>query len=110
MIDATADAALVLLTYIRGASPVHDAVSASYVRFDHMSLVAAFLAAALHAVTALIVWWVSPLPRHDIEDDAIEITMDEPKPPQETPRPVQEAVKPPPPTPILTPAPAPIRD
>src|SRR4051794_7087460 len=30
MIAATADAALVLLTYVRGLSPVHDAVSASY--------------------------------------------------------------------------------
>jgi len=34
MIAATADAALVLLTYVRGSSPVHDAVSASYGRID----------------------------------------------------------------------------
>lgn len=34
MIDATADAALVLLTYVRGTSAVHDAVSASYGRID----------------------------------------------------------------------------
>jgi bifunctional UDP-N-acetylglucosamine pyrophosphorylase / glucosamine-1-phosphate N-acetyltransferase len=34
MIDATRDAALVLLTYHRGSSPVHDAVSASYGRID----------------------------------------------------------------------------
>jgi bifunctional UDP-N-acetylglucosamine pyrophosphorylase/glucosamine-1-phosphate N-acetyltransferase len=34
MVTGTADAALVLLTYARGASPVHDAVSASYGRID----------------------------------------------------------------------------
>ena len=34
MIDATADAALVILTYMRGSSPVHDAVSATYGRID----------------------------------------------------------------------------
>ena len=34
MIAASADAALVLLTYVRGSSPVHDAVSASYGRID----------------------------------------------------------------------------
>lgn len=34
MIDATTSAALVLLTYLRGASPVHDAVSATYGRID----------------------------------------------------------------------------
>ena len=34
MLDATADARLVLLTYVIGASPVHDAVSASYGRID----------------------------------------------------------------------------
>jgi len=34
MIAASADAALVLLTYVRGTSPVHDAVSASYGRID----------------------------------------------------------------------------
>ena len=34
MIAATTDAALVLLTYVRGSSPVHDAVSASYGRID----------------------------------------------------------------------------
>ena len=34
MLDASIDAALVLLTYIRGSSPVHDAVSASYGRID----------------------------------------------------------------------------
>src|SRR5215212_7189313 len=34
MIAATSDAALVLLTFIRGSSPVHDAVSASYGRID----------------------------------------------------------------------------
>src|SRR5436190_19207903 len=69
-----------------------------------MSPVAAFLAAALHVATALALFWVSPLHRHDLDDDAIEVTMEQPKLP-ETP-PVQEAVKPPPP-PALPPQPAP---
>ncbi|MFN8635910.1 MAG: bifunctional UDP-N-acetylglucosamine diphosphorylase/glucosamine-1-phosphate N-acetyltransferase GlmU [Chloroflexota bacterium] len=34
MIAAATDAALVLLTFVRGSSPVHDAVSASYGRID----------------------------------------------------------------------------
>jgi bifunctional UDP-N-acetylglucosamine pyrophosphorylase/glucosamine-1-phosphate N-acetyltransferase len=34
MVAAADEAALVLLTYVRGASPVHDAVSASYGRID----------------------------------------------------------------------------
>src|SRR4051794_15578156 len=37
MIAASADAALVLLTYVRGGSPVHDAVSATYGRIDRDS-------------------------------------------------------------------------
>ena len=34
MIAASADAALVLFTYVRGSSPVHDAISAGYGRID----------------------------------------------------------------------------
>jgi bifunctional UDP-N-acetylglucosamine pyrophosphorylase/glucosamine-1-phosphate N-acetyltransferase len=34
MLDAASGAALVVLTYVRGLSPVHDAVSASYGRID----------------------------------------------------------------------------
>jgi len=34
MLDVAQDAALVILTYVRGSSPVHDAVSASYGRID----------------------------------------------------------------------------
>src|SRR3954452_8588549 len=34
MIAASADAALVLFTYVRGSSPIHDAISASYGRID----------------------------------------------------------------------------
>src|SRR3954469_7460359 len=73
-----------------------------------MSPLAAFLAAALHVATALALFWVSPLNRHDIDDDPVEITMEQPKPaePPEKP-PVQEAVKPPPPAPPPQPAPAP---
>jgi TonB family protein len=70
-----------------------------------MSPVAAALAATLHAATALALFWVSPLNRHDIDDDtgkAIEVTIEQPKPPEPPPEPppVQEAVKP-------QPAPAP---
>jgi TonB family protein len=66
-----------------------------------MSPVAALLAATLHAATALALFWVSPLNRHDIEDDPIEVTIEQPKPPTEPP-PTQEAAKPQP-----TPPPAP---
>jgi protein TonB len=92
---------------------VAHAVSAFYVRSDHMSPLAAFLAAALHVTTALALFWVSPLNRHDLDDDAVEITMEQPKPAETPPEkqpekpPVQEAVKPPPPPPAPTPQPTP---
>jgi len=82
------------------------AVSAFYERTDHMSPVAMLLAAVLHAVTAAALFWVSPLNRHDLEEDPIEVTIEQPKPPPE-PAPVQEAVKPPPTPPAPPPAPAP---
>ncbi len=64
-----------------------------------MSPVAAALAAGLHVATALALFLVSPLNRPDIDDGtgkAIEVTIEQPKPP-EPPPPVQEAVKPQPP-------------
>jgi TonB family protein len=83
---------------------VAHAVSAFSERSDHMSPVAALLAALLHAATALALFWVSPLNRHDIEDSAIEVTIEQPKPPPEPPPP-QETAKPPmtPTPPALTP-------
>jgi TonB family protein len=80
------------------------AVSAFYVRSDHMSPVAALLAALLHAATALALYLISPLARHDIDDGAappITITFEESKP--AAPPPVQA----PPSAPAPTPAPAP---
>jgi TonB family protein len=83
------------------------AVSAFHERSDHMSPVAALMAALLHAATAAALFWVSPLNRHDLDDDAIEVTIEQPK----APEPAQEAVQPPvppPPQPAPTPSPAPV--
>lgn len=71
---------------------------------------APLLAALLHAATALALFWMSPLYRHDLADDPVEVTFEEPKPPE--PPPVQEAVQqptplPPPPAPAPAPAPPP---
>ena len=76
------------------------AVSAFSARYEHISPVAAVLSTALHVATALALFWVSPLNRHDVdvEDDnakPIEVTIEQPKPP-EPPPPAQEAPKPPP--------------
>ena len=46
-----------------------------------MSPTAAGLAAALHLLTALALWWVSPLKQIDIPDAPIEVTMEEPPKP-----------------------------
>ena len=65
-----------------------------------MSPVAAGLAAVLHVATAFALFWVSPLHGPDLElNNAIEVTIEQPKPPEPKPEPppVQEAVKPPPP-------------
>jgi protein TonB len=66
-----------------------------------MSPLAAFMAAALHVATALVLFWVSPLNRHDLDEDPVEITMEAPAPQETQPEqpPVQEAVKPPQPAP-----------
>jgi protein TonB len=87
------------------------AVSAFYERSGHMSPVAAALAAGLHVATALALFLVSPLNRHDVDRDvgsAIDVTIEQPKPP-EPPPPPQEAAKPQPPpqpTPPAQPPPA----
>ena len=60
------------------------AVSAFYERSGHMSPVAAALAAGLHVATALALFLVSPLNRHDVDTDVgtpIEVTIEQPKPP-----------------------------
>ena len=71
-----------------------------------MSPVAAALAAGLHVATALALFLVSPLNRPDVDTDVgspIEVTIEQPKPPE--PPPVQEAVKPPSPPPQPAPSP-----
>jgi TonB family protein len=87
------------------------AVSAFYERSGHMSPVAAALAAGLHVATALALFLVSPLNNHDIDTDvgsAIDVTIEQPKPPEEPPPPAQEAAKPqPPPQPPAPAAPPP---
>lgn len=87
-------------------------ISTTYSRFDRMSPTAAVLAVLLHVVTALAIWWVSPLNRPDPEEDAIDVTIEPPKvppavaepkplpPPAATARPV-----PPPPSPPAAPRP-----
>jgi TonB family protein len=84
------------------------AVSAFYERSGHMSPVAAALAAGLHVATALALFLVSPLNRHDVDTDvgsAIDVTIEQPKPPE--PPPPQEAAKPPPPAAQPAPPPPP---
>jgi protein TonB len=66
-----------------------------------MSPTAAGLAAMLHLLTALALWWVSPLKQIDIPDAPIEVTMEEPPKPEPTPQPE------PPKSPGATTAPAP---
>ncbi|MBS0221745.1 MAG: TonB family protein [Proteobacteria bacterium] len=92
-------------------------ISATYTRFDRMSPTAAALAVALHVATALALWWVSPLNHRsaDIEDQAIDVTVEQPKPappaPEGKPEAKPEAKLPPspsqakPPPPKSTPAP-----
>jgi TonB family protein len=74
------------------------AVSAFYERSGHMSPVAAALAAGLHVATALALFLVSPLNRHDVDDDtgkAIEVTIEQPKPPEPPPEPPKPQPQPP---------------
>ncbi len=48
---------------------VTHAISATYSRFDRMSPTAAVLAVLLHVLTALAIWWVSPLNRSHPEEE-----------------------------------------
>lgn len=86
------------------------AVSASYARSEHMPLMAALLAALLHAAVALALWWV-PQHQPNLEEEAIQVTMEQPKAAEEPPRDQAsvppEPTPPPPPPPAPTPAPAP---
>jgi TonB family protein len=82
---------------------VAHAITASSSRYDRMSPVAAALAAGLHVATALALFLVSPLNRHDADldnDKAIEVTIEEPKPPETPP---VAAAKPQPPPPAVQP-------
>jgi len=60
-----------------------------------MSPTAAGMAAALHLLTALALWWVSPLKHIDISAQPIEVTMEEPPPKAETPPPPKPPATPP---------------
>jgi TonB family protein len=85
---------------------VAHAVSAFYQCSDRMPPAAALLAALLHAATAAALVWMSPLHRHDLAEDAIEVTIEQPKPPEPPREAVQQPV-PPPPTRAPPPAPVP---
>jgi TonB family protein len=82
------------------------AVSASYLRSEHMSPPAAGMALALHLLVGLSLWLVSPLKVNPATvQEPVEITMEAPQttptPPPPTPTPTPE------PTPEQTPAPKP---
>ncbi len=81
------------------------AVSATYLRFEHMSPPAAGMALLLHASIALALWWISPLKFSESDPQPIEVTMEAPtpkpaEPPQELPpsAPAQPQAAPPPTT------------
>lgn len=93
---------------------VAHAVSLSYARSDHISPTALVLAAVMHGVVGLALWWISPLSHVDRTDDPVEITMEQDPAPQipptptpavrEPPPPQEAAVAPPPPPPLPPPA------
>ena len=61
-------------------------ISATYLRFDHMSPTAAGMAATLHVLAALALLWGTPIKNFEVPPDPIEVTMEEPTPPKaETP-------------------------
>ena len=75
------------------------AVSDSYFRSDHMSPQAMALAALLHALAAFALWWMSTHQRPEMPaPEAIEVTIEQQKPP-EPPPPKQQTPQPTPPTP-----------
>jgi TonB family protein len=74
---------------------VAHAISISTLRFDHMSPTAAGMAATLHLLVALALFWATPNRSYEVPERTIEVTMEEPPAPKaETPPPPQ-----PPPTP-----------
>ena len=79
------------------------AVSASYLRSDHMSPQALALAFLLHALTALALWWMSMHRPAPPTDSTIDVTIEQAKPPEPTPPPPPPA-PPTPPTPPTPPA------
>jgi TonB family protein len=63
------------------------AVSTTFERFEYMSRPAVMLALVLHVLVAAFLLW-TPTDHHDEFDDAIEVTMEAPKPqPPPTPKP-----------------------
>jgi len=73
-----------------------------------MPPLAALLAGLLHAATALAIFWMAPVHRQDLEDNAVEVTFEDAKPPEPVEQAAQQPVPPPPaPAPTPTPAPAP---
>jgi TonB family protein len=81
-----------------GGSVAH-AVSASYLRSEHMPPQGMALAFLLHALVAFFLWWMSyNLPPIPTTEDVVELSFEAPKPPE-----------PPPPAPTPTPTPTPTR-
>lgn len=73
------------------------AVSAAFLKNEHMSPPAAGLALLLHIAVALLIFWAPVHHPVDTTEAPIEVTMEAPPPPE--PKPVPEAPKPPPPPP-----------
>ena len=84
-------------------------ISATYNRFDRMSPTAAALAVLLHLATALALWWVSPLNHRttEVEDRAIDVTIEKPAPapPEAEAKPTPPPAPPKPSPPKAAPAP-----
>ncbi len=80
------------------------AVSASFLRSERMSLPAVALAVLLHALAVLGLWGASQLkPAPSEFEDAIEVSIEQPKPePPKPPEPPQPEQKPQPPLPPVT--------
>jgi TonB family protein len=92
---------------------VAHAVSASYFRSDHMSPPAMAMAVLLHASVALALWWMSTHQRPETPPlEAIEVSIERPKPPEPPPpapppRPTPQSTQPvrpfmPPPADIIS--------
>lgn len=88
------------------------AISAEYSGFDRMSPTAAALAVLLHVAVALALWWLPQLtPLHDINEDPIDVTIEQPPPPpapepQPSVLPEAKPLPPPPPPQAAQPAPS----